>query len=63
MFHGRALYYTKALKHQQMHKTSFIINHNTLLHVSTLLGHFQGEFFLYRYIGVALYSELSAVRA
>jgi hypothetical protein len=29
---------------QQMHKESFIINRNTLLHVSTLLGHLQGEF-------------------
>jgi hypothetical protein len=29
--------------HQQMHKESFIINRNTLLHVSTLLGHLQGE--------------------
>jgi hypothetical protein len=26
-----------------MHKESFIINRNTLLHVSTLLGHIQGE--------------------
>jgi hypothetical protein len=26
-----------------MHKDSFIINRNTLLHVSTLLGHLQGE--------------------
>jgi hypothetical protein len=26
-----------------MHKESFIINCNTLLHVSTLLGHLQGE--------------------
>jgi hypothetical protein len=26
-----------------MHKESFIIKRNTLLHVSTLLGHFQGE--------------------
>jgi hypothetical protein len=26
-----------------MHKESFIINHNTLLHVSTLLDHLQGE--------------------
>jgi hypothetical protein len=25
-----------------MHKESFIINRNTLLHVSTLLGHLQG---------------------
>jgi hypothetical protein len=31
---------------QQMHKESFIINCNTLLHVSTLLGHRQGEFFV-----------------
>jgi hypothetical protein len=27
-----------------MHKESFIINRNALLHVSTLLGHLQGEF-------------------
>jgi hypothetical protein len=26
-----------------MHKESFIINRNTLLHVSILLGHLQGE--------------------
>jgi hypothetical protein len=26
-----------------MHEQSFIINRNTLLHVSTLLGHLQGE--------------------
>jgi hypothetical protein len=29
-----------------MHKESFIINRNTLLHVSTLLGHLQGELFV-----------------
>jgi hypothetical protein len=29
--------------HQQMHKESYIVNRNTLLHVSTLLGHLQGE--------------------
>jgi hypothetical protein len=29
-----------------MHKESFIINCNTLLHVSTLLGHLQGERFV-----------------
>jgi hypothetical protein len=29
-----------------MHKQSFFINCNTLLHVSTLLGHFQGELFV-----------------
>jgi hypothetical protein len=26
-----------------MHKENFIINRNTLLHVSTLLGYLQGE--------------------
>jgi hypothetical protein len=36
----------KNTNHQQMHKESFIINRNTLLHVSTLFGHLQGEFFL-----------------
>jgi hypothetical protein len=30
-----------------MHKDNFIINRNTLLHVSTLLGHLQGELFCY----------------
>jgi UDP-N-acetylglucosamine:LPS N-acetylglucosamine transferase len=29
-----------------MHKESFIINRNTLLHVSTLLGHPQWELFV-----------------
>jgi hypothetical protein len=29
-----------------MHKEIFIINRNTLLHVSTLLGHLQGELFV-----------------
>jgi exonuclease I len=41
-----SLHYTvlyKSTNHQQMHKASFIINCNTLLHVSTLLGHLQGE--------------------
>jgi hypothetical protein len=36
----------KNTDHQQMHKESFIINCNTLLHVSTLLGHLQGELFV-----------------
>jgi hypothetical protein len=31
------------MKHQQMHKGVFFITCNTLLHVSTLLGHLQGE--------------------
>jgi hypothetical protein len=39
-----------------MHKENFIINRNTHLHVSTLLGHLQGEFFCYPYTKVALYS-------
>jgi hypothetical protein len=46
----------KNTNHQQMPKESFIINRNTLLHVSTLLGHLQGELFCYRYTKVALYS-------
>jgi hypothetical protein len=35
-------------KHQspKKHKESFIINCNTLLHVSTLLGHLPGELFV-----------------
>jgi hypothetical protein len=43
MFHVRAIYYTKTLITNKMHKESFIINRNTLLHISTLLGHLQGE--------------------
>jgi hypothetical protein len=39
-----------------MHKESYIINRNTLLHVSTLLGHLQGGLFCYRYTNIALYS-------
>jgi hypothetical protein len=46
----------KNTNHQQMHKENFIINRNTILHVSTLLGHLQGELFCYRYTKVALYS-------
>jgi hypothetical protein len=38
----------KNTNHKQMHKESFIINRNTLLHVSTVLGHLQGELFCYR---------------
>jgi hypothetical protein len=38
--------YDKNTNHQQMHKERFIINCNTLLHVSTLLGHLQGELFV-----------------
>jgi hypothetical protein len=39
-------HYYKNTNHEQMHKESFIINGNTLLHVSTLLGHLQGEPFV-----------------
>jgi hypothetical protein len=39
-----------------MNKENFIINRNTLLHVSTLLGHLQRELFCYRYTKIALYS-------
>jgi hypothetical protein len=49
-------YIIQKTNHQQMHKDSFIINCSTLLHVSTLLGHLQGELFCYRYTKVALYS-------
>jgi hypothetical protein len=42
-------YIVQTTNHKQMHKESFIINRNTLLHVSTLLGHLQEEFFCYRY--------------
>jgi hypothetical protein len=41
--HNHQHYYSS---HQQTHKDSFIINRNTLLHVSTLLGHLQGELFV-----------------
>jgi hypothetical protein len=37
---------TKTLITNKMQKESFIINCNTLLHASTLLGHLQGEFFV-----------------
>jgi hypothetical protein len=56
VFHVRALYYTKTLITNKCTKRVFIINRNTLLHVSTLLGHIQGELFCYRYSKVALYS-------
>jgi hypothetical protein len=39
-------YIIQNTNHQQMHKEIFIINRNTLLHVSTLLGHLQGELFV-----------------
>jgi hypothetical protein len=39
----------KNFKHQRMHKEFFSVNYDTLLHVSTLLGHLQGETFRCRY--------------
>jgi hypothetical protein len=36
-------YIIQNTNHQQMHKESYIVNRNTLLHVSTLLGHLQEE--------------------
>jgi hypothetical protein len=39
----------KNFKHQRMHKEFFFVNYNTLLHVSTMLGHLQGETFRCRY--------------
>jgi hypothetical protein len=45
----------KNTNHQEMHKESFIINRNTLLHVSTLLSHPQGELLCYGYTKVALH--------
>jgi hypothetical protein len=39
-------YIIQNTNHQQMHKESCIINRNTLLHVSILLGHLQGELFV-----------------
>jgi hypothetical protein len=41
-----AHYIIQNTNHQQMHNKNFIINCNTLLHVSTLLGHLQGELFV-----------------
>jgi hypothetical protein len=32
-----------------MHKEFILVNYNSLLHVSTLLGHLQGETFSCRY--------------
>jgi hypothetical protein len=36
-------YIIQNTNHQQMHKESYIVNRNTLLHVSTLLGPLQRE--------------------
>jgi hypothetical protein len=50
----------KNTNHQQMHKESFIINRNTLLHVSTLLGHLQGEIFCYHWTAVQAWTAESS---
>jgi hypothetical protein len=55
MFYVRALYYTKTLITNKCTKRVFIINRNTVLHVSTLLGHLQGELFCYPYTKGALW--------
>jgi hypothetical protein len=47
-------YIIQNTNHKQMHKESFIINRNTLLHVSILLGHLQGEFSLPLHWGCTL---------
>jgi hypothetical protein len=46
VFHVRALHYIKTLIANKCRKKVFIINCNTLLHVSTLLGHLQGQLFV-----------------
>jgi hypothetical protein len=38
-------YVIQNTNHQQLHKESYIVNRNTLVHVSTLLGHLQRELF------------------
>jgi hypothetical protein len=40
-----------------MHKESFIVNRNTLLHVLTLLGHLQGELFVTVTLGLHFIDE------
>jgi hypothetical protein len=39
-------YIIQNTNHQQVRKENFISNRNTLLHVSTLLGHLHGELFV-----------------
>jgi hypothetical protein len=45
-------YVIQNTNHQQMHKESFIIDRNTLLHVSTLLGQLQGQLFFIVTLGL-----------
>jgi hypothetical protein len=49
VFRVRALYYTKKTSNADECTKSFFVSYNTFLHVSTLLGHLQGETFRYRY--------------
>jgi hypothetical protein len=60
---NRICFEYKNTNHQQMHKESFIINRNTLLHVSTLLGHLQGEYAVDCALCCFWRRELSAVQA
>jgi hypothetical protein len=46
VFRVCALYYRKTINHQQNAQRGFFLTCNTLLHVSTLLGHLQGELFV-----------------
>jgi hypothetical protein len=50
-------YWNRNTNHQQMHKENFIINRNTLLHVSTMLDHLQGELFVTVTLGLHIIVE------
>jgi hypothetical protein len=54
---AKAAFNKRRTNHQQMQKETFIINRNTLLRISTLPGHLQGERFCYPYTKVAFLSE------
>jgi hypothetical protein len=56
VFHVRALYYTKTLITNKCTKRILSSIVNTLLHVSTLLRHLQGELLCHHHTKVALYS-------
>jgi hypothetical protein len=61
VFHVRALYRTKTLITNKCTKRVFIINRNTLLHVSTPLGHLQGELFVTVTLGLHFTVEWECV--
>jgi exonuclease I len=50
-------YIIQNTNHQQTHRESYIVNHHTLLHVSTLLGHLQGELSVTVALGLHLIVE------